>query len=526
MVRETRTLCLLVAPAISLLLASAAHAMTPIAPIGDLAVTRRANLRTGPGVMHAVTLTLEAGVRVVALDTSGGWTRVRIPDGKRGWVNTPLLERVPQTPVVAPAGAPAGSEAPSSAVSRSPLAPPFPDARSAPRHPEDAAWEPGPLLTPARAQTHRSWILWILAVGCAALAAACWYLLKRMRGVLHNYEESREIVGIEQRRDRLRDEVRTLRQTVRDRDATIQVSERRLAEVAQRLQTMERDHTVQSEALHHSLARLEQQAHSLARSNRTLSDSLGTLHHDKLILQQELRTLQSVHDAALAEHRRATDALRRERDSLGTHAEQAQATIAELTAANEQLQGSSAEMQDQQSLVEAQWRERMEALAREVERLRDELQFHRLQLRDAQLTVAERDHALADARRHAEQLTKQAGQTAHAHAVIRESLEAQVALARGHVAALQEELRGLQQPAGSASAAGESTALPDDAAPAPWDDGRDGTLPDSTGVTIGDPADTAAYRPIPHRPPYGPHPGSTSRLSEATIHGGPGIGRS
>ncbi len=51
----------------------------------------RITFRTGPGVSHKVVDEIQSGQRVEVLGEEGGWTRVRLPDGKTGWVLSRFL---------------------------------------------------------------------------------------------------------------------------------------------------------------------------------------------------------------------------------------------------------------------------------------------------------------------------------------------------------------------------------------------------------------------------------------------------
>ncbi len=52
--------------------------------------------RTGPGIGHKVIQEIASGQKVEVLREEGGWTQVRLPDGKTGWVLNRFLTR--QTP--------------------------------------------------------------------------------------------------------------------------------------------------------------------------------------------------------------------------------------------------------------------------------------------------------------------------------------------------------------------------------------------------------------------------------------------
>ena len=49
------------------------------------------NLRTGPGVHYGKITHLPEGYRVEVLKTSGGWGKVKLPNGQKGWVSMKFL---------------------------------------------------------------------------------------------------------------------------------------------------------------------------------------------------------------------------------------------------------------------------------------------------------------------------------------------------------------------------------------------------------------------------------------------------
>ncbi len=49
------------------------------------------NVRTGPGTNNSIITVVRTGSTVVVIGNSGKWSRIRIPDGRLGWVYTPLL---------------------------------------------------------------------------------------------------------------------------------------------------------------------------------------------------------------------------------------------------------------------------------------------------------------------------------------------------------------------------------------------------------------------------------------------------
>lgn len=71
---------------LALLLAAAVHAETRY--VNDLL---EITLRTGPGLDYRIVRMLQSGQQLEVLETTEGWTRVRLPDGTTGWVFTRYL---------------------------------------------------------------------------------------------------------------------------------------------------------------------------------------------------------------------------------------------------------------------------------------------------------------------------------------------------------------------------------------------------------------------------------------------------
>jgi uncharacterized coiled-coil protein SlyX len=57
----------------------------------SLRVTRRSNLRKGPGLDFAVVKVLEPGTPLTGYSYRGKWVRVQLEDGSRGWIYQALL---------------------------------------------------------------------------------------------------------------------------------------------------------------------------------------------------------------------------------------------------------------------------------------------------------------------------------------------------------------------------------------------------------------------------------------------------
>ncbi len=60
---------------------------TPLA----LVVTGNSNVRSGPGLDHAVLVTLAGGTRIEGYSYKDSWVRVRLEDGSDGWVHQSLV---------------------------------------------------------------------------------------------------------------------------------------------------------------------------------------------------------------------------------------------------------------------------------------------------------------------------------------------------------------------------------------------------------------------------------------------------
>lgn len=50
------------------------------------------NVRAGPGTDFAVLTQVEMGTRVTVLGLEDGWARVRLPDGREGYISTRFVE--------------------------------------------------------------------------------------------------------------------------------------------------------------------------------------------------------------------------------------------------------------------------------------------------------------------------------------------------------------------------------------------------------------------------------------------------
>ena len=53
------------------------------------------NLRTGPGTDYGIVQRLYAGQRAFAAEWTGGWVRLALPDGTRGWASERYLDYIP-----------------------------------------------------------------------------------------------------------------------------------------------------------------------------------------------------------------------------------------------------------------------------------------------------------------------------------------------------------------------------------------------------------------------------------------------
>lgn len=58
---------------------------------------RRITFRTGPGIAHKVIDSLESGAKVEVIKQEGGWSQVRLADGKVGWILSRYLTDTPPT---------------------------------------------------------------------------------------------------------------------------------------------------------------------------------------------------------------------------------------------------------------------------------------------------------------------------------------------------------------------------------------------------------------------------------------------
>jgi N-acetylmuramoyl-L-alanine amidase len=62
-----------------------------IIPLGDLVVTKTANIRTGPGNEFSILLTVQPGTKVTKLERQYDWVRVALRDGRVGWIYSQLV---------------------------------------------------------------------------------------------------------------------------------------------------------------------------------------------------------------------------------------------------------------------------------------------------------------------------------------------------------------------------------------------------------------------------------------------------
>ncbi len=58
---------------------------------------RRITFRTGPGIAHKVIDSLESGTKVEVIKQEGGWSQVRLAEGKVGWILSRYLTDTPPT---------------------------------------------------------------------------------------------------------------------------------------------------------------------------------------------------------------------------------------------------------------------------------------------------------------------------------------------------------------------------------------------------------------------------------------------
>ena len=61
---------------------------------------RRANVRDGPGPEHKALRVMSAGQELEAIGSKGNWLKVKLGDGKTGWVNKRAVTRKPPAKVV------------------------------------------------------------------------------------------------------------------------------------------------------------------------------------------------------------------------------------------------------------------------------------------------------------------------------------------------------------------------------------------------------------------------------------------
>ncbi len=56
-----------------------------------LQVTRRSNVRDGPGLEFRIAITLEPGASIIGYSHKGSWVRVKLEDGSSGWIHQRLV---------------------------------------------------------------------------------------------------------------------------------------------------------------------------------------------------------------------------------------------------------------------------------------------------------------------------------------------------------------------------------------------------------------------------------------------------
>lgn len=119
---------------------------TPVLPSAVVFSTQSVNVRQGPAQDFAVITTAEPGTEVLVLEQSGDglWSRVRLPDGREGWMSSSLLrlrpnESAPATLTPAPTDTPpltptllAATDTPPPTVTARPTDMPTPTTTGAP----------------------------------------------------------------------------------------------------------------------------------------------------------------------------------------------------------------------------------------------------------------------------------------------------------------------------------------------------------------------------------------------------------
>lgn len=82
----------------SLLTALFAAFSGSLALAGSISVAKAGNLREGPSTKSKIVGQLTPGEAVEELESSGGWFKVELPDGKIGWSHNSLFKASPRPP--------------------------------------------------------------------------------------------------------------------------------------------------------------------------------------------------------------------------------------------------------------------------------------------------------------------------------------------------------------------------------------------------------------------------------------------
>ena len=110
--------------ALALLVGLAAPAPGTAAP-GEIAGAPLVYLRTGPGPTHQPLGVLSEGTALETLGVDGAWTRVRLEDGREGFVYSTFIEEHPEpTPTAVPEASAPSEAAPFAASEGAEAAPP------------------------------------------------------------------------------------------------------------------------------------------------------------------------------------------------------------------------------------------------------------------------------------------------------------------------------------------------------------------------------------------------------------------
>jgi curli biogenesis system outer membrane secretion channel CsgG len=64
----------------------------PVEEVGTIANCTRANIREGPGTGYRIIATLNRGTQLQKIEASGGWVKVKLDDGRIGWISGKLIE--------------------------------------------------------------------------------------------------------------------------------------------------------------------------------------------------------------------------------------------------------------------------------------------------------------------------------------------------------------------------------------------------------------------------------------------------